>query len=211
MLDDASPMENRGIRLQSADRFQLSGEIDGSLLEGVTELVLTAGSVVVGQHKLAGPIGAILAFRIPIDNVSLVPEGEMLQLSARKRDALAALGRLPAQTRLAGAIDRCNDSLVRGWAANLNCPDMPVEVEILLNGEVQGHAVADRSRADLERLDKRLIATGFLFKFLPRLDTAAATPIQVGVRVRGTGVPLAHSPWWVRHAYDVLPVLKAGG
>ena len=111
------------------------------------------------------------------------------------------------QTRLAGALDRCNEGLVRGWAANLNGPDLPLEVEILLNGVSQGFAVANRSRSDLQRLDRSVAATGFLFRFSPPLNVSAPGPVEVTARIRGTNIALANSPWWVRRSYDALPEL----
>ena len=108
---------------------------------------------------------------------------------------------------MAGALDRCNEALVRGWAANLNCPDQPLEVEILLNGQSQGFVVANRRRSDLERMDKALAATAFLFKFARPLDLPRGETAVITARIRGTGIELGNSPWWIARAYESLPLL----
>jgi hypothetical protein len=209
MPDGPSELSNPGVRLSSADRFQMSGEIDTTLLAGVEALLLMAGGMVVGQMKPSGLEGPASAFRIPVKDGGPVREGEALRLAAWKGGEVLPLGSLPVRTRLAGALDRCNESLVRGWAANLNCPDLPLDVEILVNDEPRGFAVANRSRSDLQHLEKRLAATGFLFKFQPLVDISAVAPIQVTARVRGTEFALVNSPWWIRRTYNSLPILTA--
>ncbi|MBB5693052.1 hypothetical protein [Muricoccus pecuniae] len=196
-----------GVRLTSADRFQMSGELDSSLLEGVDRLLLMAGGLAVGQLVPSRPDGPKLVFCIPVHDRDALQEGEILHLAAAKGGEVVTLGGLPIATRITGALDRCNEALVRGWAANLNCPGYPLEIEVLLNGRSQGVVTADRTRSDLQRMEKRVAATGFLFKFTPPIDVSAAVPLEVTARVRGTDIVLANSPWWIRRSYDVLPVL----
>jgi hypothetical protein len=199
------------VRLISADGFQMSGEIDATALEGSTALLLLLNGAVVGRIRPPALEGASVPFCIPVADAGTVQEGQTLSL-ARERDGKPeVLASLPVRSRVAGAIDRCNESLVRGWAANLNCPKQPLEVDIFLNGEHQGSALANRSRSDLGRMEKGLAATGFLFKFSRPLDIAAGKPLQVTARIHGTTIMLANSPWWVLRRYEALPLLDAAG
>ncbi|WP_338664863.1 hypothetical protein VQH23_06740 [Pararoseomonas sp. SCSIO 73927] len=116
---------------------------------------------------------------------------------------------LPGEGRFAGAIDRCSESLVRGWAADLDRPGSPVQVEILVDGQVQGRVSASRLRNDLTRMDPELGATGFLFRF-PRPLEPKGRDVDVVVRIAGQRVELAHSPWPVFRAVpDELQPLQA--
>jgi hypothetical protein len=198
------------VRLTSADRFQISGEIEAAALAGATALAVLLDGAVVGRIRPPAPDGTVAAFRIPVDDAGPVREGQPLSLALERGGAMAVLASLPVASRVAGSIDRCNEALVRGWAANLNCPAQPLEIDIFLNGEHQGSTLANRSRSDLARLEKDLAATGFLFKFSRPLDLVAGKPLQVTTRIRNTPIALANSPWWVQRRYETLPVLAAG-
>ncbi|MGY4803634.1 hypothetical protein [Teichococcus aerofrigidensis] len=197
------------VRFGSADRFQVSGEIAAPALPGARSLVLLAGETVVG--RLAAPVTpggeASVPFRIPVEEAAAVEEGGSLALALDGEGGRRVLGTAPVRSRVAGALDRCNEALVRGWAANLNCPDQPLEVEILLNGQSQGFVVANRRRSDLERMDKALAATAFLFKFARPLDLPRGETAVITARIRGTGIELGNSPWWIARAYESLPLL----
>jgi hypothetical protein len=208
--EHAAGASGPAVRLTSADRFQISGEIEAAALAGATALAVLLDGAMVGRIRAPAPEGAVTPFRIPVDDAGPVQEGQPLSLALERGGVMAVLASLPVASRVAGAIDRCNEGLVRGWAANLNCPAQPLEIDIFLNGEHQGSALANRSRSDLARLEKDLAATGFLFKFSRPLDLVAGKPLQVTARIRNTPVALANSPWWVLRRYETLPVLEAG-
>jgi hypothetical protein len=51
--------------------------------------------------------------------------------------------------QLKGSLDGVIDGLVSGWAVDVASPTAPVELEILINGELVGRALSDRYREDL--------------------------------------------------------------
>lgn len=201
-------MEGLGVRIFSADRFQLSGEIEAGLAARAGALLAMLDGRVVGRIRPPVSEAASAPFHIPIDSGVAPKDGERLTLALEREDGVVVLAKAPVRTRVAGALDRCNAALVRGWAANLNCPDLPLEVDIFLNGQHQGCAVANRRRSDLERMEKRLSATGFLFKFSRPLDLSAAPSFTVTARVRNTGLTLANGPWWIKRSYSEVPLLS---
>ncbi|MBP0495284.1 hypothetical protein [Roseomonas indoligenes] len=101
--------------------------------------------------------------------------------------------------RFAGAIDRCSEALVRGWAADLDRPGSPVEVEVRVDGRLQGRTLANRMRNDLVRMRPELGGTGFLLRF-PRPLEPTGRDVNVSVHIAGQPVELAHSPWSVFRA-----------
>ncbi|WBV44543.1 hypothetical protein [Pseudoroseomonas cervicalis] len=115
---------------------------------------------------------------------------------------LAAPAAPPVQPagRFVGGIDRCNDTLVRGWAADLDRPGQPVAVEVLRGTESLGWALADRGRRDLARLRDDLATAGFLFRFAAPLRWEEGEELAIAVRILGHEVELAHSPWPVARA-----------
>ena len=115
-----------------------------------------------------------------------------------------AIDRPPAAGPFAGAIDRCSETLVRGWAADLNRPGHPVEVEILVNGRVEGQALAHRPRNDLIRMQPELGSCGFLYRFARPLQPHGQD-VDVVARIAGRPVELAHSPWPVYRATPATP------
>ncbi|MBU8536417.1 hypothetical protein [Falsiroseomonas tokyonensis] len=196
-----------GVALLTADRFHLGGEATAASWAGARLHAVHEGRSL-GQAVLPGatPQPAPLRFRIPLAEPAPA-EGTELALAVEAEGGLQVLARRRIATRLAGAIDRCSESLVRGWAANLACPDLPLTVEIWLDGSPVGTAPAQRRRSDLERIGKELAGTGFLFKFPRPLQLPPGQASEVTVRVQGTNIALAHSPWVLSHRFAELPVL----
>lgn len=68
------------------------------------------------------------------------------------RRAIARLaGSPPRSGPLRGYVDQIGDGLVRGWAQDTNRPDVPVCLDILVDGVRAGTVLADRFRGDLRQ------------------------------------------------------------
>jgi hypothetical protein len=193
--------------LISADRFQITGEIAEEVMAGASALLAMHGDRILGRIRPPQVRAATMSFCIPLQEDYVLQDGDLLSLALERDGVPVVLSSLPVQGQLAGAIDRCNEYLVRGWAANLNCPAQPLAVDIFLNGRHQGTAIANRSRSDLSRLERRLATTGFLFKFPKSLDMTVGGSLQITAKVRGTSAMLANSPWSILRRYSELPVL----
>ncbi len=184
------------------DRFHLAYRDEGLLpADGRLHAVTEGRSI--GSLPVSPAAGG--AWRIPFGPEAALREGQAVQLLLEEGAHAKLLASGHVATRVAGAIDRCSESLVRGWAANLRCPELPLRLDILVHGELLGTAVAERRRLDLERLGRGLGSTGFLFKFLPPLRLTHGRGTSVGVRIPGTDIELAHSPWVLCHGFERLP------
>ncbi|MCR0983676.1 hypothetical protein [Roseomonas populi] len=167
---------------------------------GAETLEVRAGS---GAAAFAGRRGSASEARLlrTSDGVSLLGE-------ALRTPGTAIPAAIPSTgARFAGAIDRCSETLVRGWVADLDRPDSPVQVEIRVDGQLQGRTLAHRRRNDLTLMRPEFGATGFLFLF-PRPLAPTGRDVQVAVHVAGQPVELAHSPWLVFRAVpgDLQPL-----
>ncbi len=97
-----------------------------------------------------------------------------------------ALGLTPDDAcRLRGHLDDAGDGTLRGWAQDPDRPEVPVCLEILVDGAVLGHAVANLFRADLAEAGLGSGRHGFAFA-LP--DTAGGAALEV--RRAGDHAPL---------------------
>ena len=70
-------------------------------------------------------------------------------LEALWRRLAVRAGIVPRRGRLLGHLDEALPHIVRGWARDAANPDMPVAVEIVLDGAVIGRTLANRYRRDL--------------------------------------------------------------
>lgn len=95
---------------------------------------------------------------------------------------------------ISGGLDRVSRRMVRGWAWNPSWPEAPVTVDILVNGNLLGHAVANRERPDLRAIHPKLAQCGFLFH-LPEDSLPPGPNLAVTARVRGMDHSLPGSPW----------------
>lgn len=75
-----------------------------------------------------------------------------------------------------------------GWAQDTEHPDVPVVIEVSLNGELAGETIASLTRPDLRAAGLKHGRYGWRFA-LPR-DLPAGVPVDVEVRIKG-GAPLA--------------------
>ncbi|MCR0984301.1 Hint domain-containing protein [Roseomonas populi] len=119
-------------------------------------------------------------------------EGPALEAALRTTAARAAAATAPGplEGRVESAAAPCR---VTGWAADTAHPDLPVELEILLDGEPIGTALAWRNRADLP--GPRRSGKGFSFEGERFLSTAELRRLVVRRASDGTALaPLIPAP-----------------
>ncbi|HEY1797277.1 MAG TPA: hypothetical protein VGG57_14290 [Stellaceae bacterium] len=112
------------------------------------------------------------------------PDGTMMPLASR---AVASI--------FLGGLDRCSETLVRGWVCNPFLPNRPVNVSIFLNELYQGTVLANRAREDLSEIWPEAERSGFIFRFSRTIFLPVGTEALVSVKVHNTGIELDHSPW----------------
>ncbi|MGE7415070.1 hypothetical protein [Methylobacterium tarhaniae] len=206
-MDENLTHLHAGMQVISADRYQVSGTIDSTVLQGVDAVSVAFSGQVLGSAAIKSAHESRHEFCVILNSMAQLNDHDVLQIRALTPSGEVDLCEVKVVTAVTGGIDRCSDSLVRGWAANLNRPDVPLEVEIYVNGKYRGVTRADRSRSDLTLLGKQFTSTGFLFKFSPALDILAPGSICVTARVKKDGSNLVHSPWLIKKAFDRAPVL----
>ena len=94
--------------------------------------------------------------------------------------------------RIIGSLDRCDAEVVEGWLFLPDDPDEKLALEFVLEGQVIGHAVADRFREDLfaARLGDGCCAFSFRTPaFLPKSDLD-----RIEVRLLDSVVVLPRGP-----------------
>ena len=114
--------------------------------------------------KGAGRCAFTFAFPMPLAHTR-----RWQVLVQRRDDDVAVPGGpvcfVPAETQLDGCIDHCTPTEMDGWAFDAATSDAPVPLEILVDGEVIGAAVADRFRRDLLQAGKGRGCCGFVYRF----------------------------------------------
>ncbi len=159
---------------------------------------LADGRVVGGR---SGQIGdGMHGFRIDFRPEHLIAERMEVQVVVEGGLAVLRPAGGVIGTAIQGGLDRCDDRLVRGWAADWNDPARKLTVEIFVNDRLVGEAEANRPRDDLKRLGVADGACGFLFRFPKPIEMKLSQDVVVRVLVAHSHVELAHSPWWVGRA-----------
>jgi hypothetical protein len=93
----------------------------------------------------------------------------------RKRIALRAGSASQDETRpgaLRGYVDRIAADLIEGWAQNIEHPEAPVCLDIVVGGRLIGQLLANRYREDLERAG--LGSGRHAFRFRPPAEVSFA-------------------------------------
>jgi O-antigen biosynthesis protein len=89
-------------------------------------------------------------------------------------------------TEVNGFIDNVNERQVAGWAFDVGNPQDPLVVELMVDNEMHGYAIADRQRNDLKKAAIGTGSYGFAFPMpLSVLDNEEHT---IAVRVAGTAI-----------------------
>jgi hypothetical protein len=111
-------------------------------------------------------------------------EGVRLETLRRRLAARAGAAPLPASTgALRGNVERIEDGVLHGWIAG-EAASAPVEIEVLVDGEVVARTIANRYRVDLDHAGIAHGCAGFTVA----LPASAETLEQVAVRRAGDGV-----------------------
>ncbi|WP_439594633.1 hypothetical protein [Falsiroseomonas sp.] len=144
--------------------------------------------------------GEAVALRMTFGRGAFVCDGMVAELALERQGERFTLASAPLRSTFTGGLDRCNESMVRGFAANPALPGHPVMVDVFINGAFQGSARADRPRPDLAEFGADYAHSGFEFTFARPIHLPVSADAWVSVRVRDTDVELANSPWWVCRA-----------
>ena len=91
-----------------------------------------------------------------------------------------------------GRVDLAEHPRVQGWAWNIRNPDEVVELEVLVNGELQGVVQASDMRQDLAKAGVGKGDKAFTYFLPPSLDPSKEYEIEV--RFAATGKALRRSP-----------------
>ena len=86
------------------------------------------------------------------DGVPRLEEGYRLEAVRRRfaaRAGIAAYATAPGET--VGHVERLCDGELEGWVMDRTSPASPVELEVLVDGEIVGTVLANRYRPDLDR------------------------------------------------------------
>lgn len=89
---------------------------------------------------------------------------------------------------LIGSLDRLDREYIEGWLTAQNAPTLKILLEILLDGQVIGHCIADRFRQDLSDAGIGGGACAFSFA-MPALPPAASLR-QIEIAVAGSPLRL---------------------
>ncbi|MBU8536414.1 hypothetical protein [Falsiroseomonas tokyonensis] len=213
--------EQIAIRILAADIMHLAAEVTlpggdwakEAVQDGAAFLLSIDGRPA-GRTPLAAlrpAEGGTLPLRMTFGRGAFVCDGMVAELVLERQGQRWTLATAPLRSRFTGGLDRCNEAMVRGFAANPALPGQPVMVDVFINGTYQGSTRADRPRPDLAEFGADYAHSGFEFTFARPIHLPVSADAFVSVRVRDTDLDLANSPWWVCRAVtrDSLLQLEA--
>ena len=123
-------------------------------------------------------------------------EGELLADIRQRLNARAGLDcgdwRRDAGGPLAGNLERVTADLIEGWAQDTAAPERPVRLEILADGMVAAHVLANRYRCDLAKAN--LGSGRHAFRARRPVDLVQGRGRFIEVRRAADHVPLPGSP-----------------
>jgi hypothetical protein len=189
--------------IDHADVLHLSGWLAAGPLPSDAALVAEIDGRDHGRLPLApwtpGP-PRHARFRIPF--TPLAAEEQEVTLLLATGQGRVPLHRAHLASTMLGGLDRATPRMLRGWAWNPRWPEAPVTVEILLNGEPVGQALANRERPDLQAIHPALKNCGFLFRLPGEEALAPGADQAVSARVLGLPELLPGSPWPLARRLD---------
>jgi len=167
---------------QAEGAYQKAHRLNG----GSADLFLSRGHLA----KLVGDTRSAVDFY----NRSFLVDGN--PDAARELASKTFIGTPPASPppllQLVGALEKFEDGILTGWAANPDDPHRPAEVEILLDDKVIAVATGLIDRPDLRRAGVSTRPSGFQVNLRGQIDLASQP--QLYARLRATGEGLAGSP-----------------
>jgi hypothetical protein len=118
-------------------------------------------------------------------SVPRVEEG--YQLEAIRRRIAGMAPQVAAPGALAGHVERLEDGMLEGWVMDRANPTAPVELEVLVDGEIVATMLANRYRGDLDHAG----LAGGRCGFTVSMPASAESLSQVEVRRAGDGGQVA--------------------
>ncbi len=125
----------------------------------------------------------------PAFSAPRLEEGYQLEAVRRRLAALAGIASVAGVPgSLSGHVERLGDGMLEGWVMDPANPAVPVELEVLVDGEIVATLLANRYRVDLDRAD----LAGGSCAFTVAMPAAAALIGQIEVRraADGSRIPL---------------------
>jgi len=114
-----------------------------------------------------------------------IEEGYQLEAIRRRLAGVAPPAVAPGA--LAGHVERLDDGMLEGWVMDRANPTAPVELEVLVDGEIVATVLANRYRVDLDRAD----LAGGRCAFTVAMPAAAENLAQIEVRRASDGGQVA--------------------
>ena len=121
-------------------------------------------------------------------------EVEAVRQRLELRAGLAANDEVPPVGNLRGFVDRITADSVTGWAQNLDHPEAPVCLDILVGGGLVGQVLANRYREDLERAGIGSGCHSFEFT-MPSELVFAPDEVEVRRSLDGVALELTIEAW----------------
>ncbi|KAB7783799.1 hypothetical protein F8B43_3722 [Methylorubrum populi] len=154
-----------------------------------------------GAIPLANITGGTTAngapFNLALRADCLVADGMSVELLAATQAGNISLLTKTINSDFIGGLDRCSETLVRGWACNPYLPSQPVKVAIFLNDKYQGTVLANRLRSDVQEIWPDAAQSGFIFRFPNTIFLPRAVDVSVTAKIHNTTIELDHSPWYI--------------
>jgi hypothetical protein len=215
----------RPVRIRARALGHELPQADLVLAPGTTVLIpgtgigVPAWVLVNGVSIVRDPVGEEVRYHQVERETSapLVTEGVLADVAAtdalstrmlRMRAQLAAMaGIVPGAVE--GSVDVCHHGAVSGWARDVAHPDLPMALEVMVNGNCVASIVADQTRQDLMDVGKG--ACAFRVVFSPKLR--ADRPQLISVRRVEGQAPLPGGDVMLdadRSIETALGVLQAG-
>ena len=178
------------IELDSHDVIIAEGALSESFVDDDDRLIFHNAH----EYRTLYPDAAIGPAQYCAPRVEDGYEVEVVRQRIALRAGLAANSEGTRIGNLRGYIDRITRECVAGWAQNLDHPEAPVCLDILVSGILAGQVLANRYREDLERAGVGSGCHSFEFTMPSEL---AFAPDEVEVRrsLDGTALELTIKAW----------------
>jgi autotransporter passenger strand-loop-strand repeat protein len=163
-------------------------------------------------HNAADFYAMFPNYREPEELKLCAPRPEKgMALAAALRPIVARAARMATPGKLQGYIERVKgDWKISGWVHDKDHPELPVLVEILLQGKVIGTALACQFREDLLKGRVGQGRAGFEFTSTVKLDSALLATLEVRRASDGAAVRVSSSITDAANNSDTVVVKIAG-